>query len=338
MSGMKAVQVPKAGGDFELVEREIPEPKAGEVRVRVEACGICRSDEFVKEGYWPGIDYPRVPGHEVAGRVDEVGEGVEMWQVGNRVGVGWHGGHCFTCDRCLAGDFVNCRNALVTGITHDGGYAEYLIAPQHALARIPDDLGAVEAAPLLCAGITTYNALRNSGARPGDLVAIQGIGGLGHLAIQFASKMGFKTVAVSRGKDKENSARGLGAHIYLDADAVDVGEELAKLGGASIILTTSPDSGSMSPLIDGMAANGTLLIVGAGSDPLEVAPLQLIPGRRSIQGWAAGHGKDAEDTMNFSVLVGARPVVEEFPLESAREAYERAMSNDARFRVVLKIG
>ena len=337
MSTMTAVQVPQAGADFELVERATPEPKAGEVRIKVEACGVCHSDVFVKEGLWPGIDYPRVPGHEVAGRIDKLGEGVTAWALGDRVGVGWHGGHCFHCAPCRAGDFVNCQTVQITGITHDGGYAEYMVTPEAAMARIPDDLSAAEAAPLLCAGVTTYNSLRNTGARPGDLVAVQGVGGLGHLGIQFASKMGFRTVAISRGRDKENLALSLGAHAYIDAEASEVGPVLTEMGGARVVLATSPDAASMTPLLEGLGVDGQLLIVGADASPLSVSPVQLIPGRRSIRGWPSGHAKDSEDTMNFSVLSGTRPVIEEFPLARAGEAYNRMMANEARFRAVLTL-
>ncbi len=332
---MKAVQISKAGGDFELVEREIPQPGSGEVRIKVEACGICHSDAFVKEGAFPGMTYPRVPGHEVAGYIDELGEGVSAWEKGQRVGVGWHGGHCFTCEPCRVGDFVNCQNQKITGITHDGGYAEYMVAPQEAVALMPDRLKAVDAAPLLCAGITTYNALRNSGARGGDLVAIQGIGGLGHLAVQFASKLGFRTVAISRGQDKKDLALKLGAHHYLDSASVNVAEELSNMGGARIVLATAPNSQAIARIVDGLSVDGKLLIVAASGDPIEVTPLQLIIGRKSILGWPSGHAKDSEETLNFSALSGALPMIETFPLERVSEAYERMITNKVRFRVVL---
>ncbi len=332
---MKAVQISKAGGDFELVEREIPQPGLGEVRIKVEACGICHSDAFVKEGTFPGITYPRVPGHEVAGHIDQLGEGVSGWQKGQRVGVGWHGGHCFTCEPCRVGDFVNCQNQKITGITDDGGYAEYMIAPQEAVALMPDRLKAVDAAPLLCAGITTYNALRNSGARGGDLVAIQGIGGLGHLAVQFASKLGFRTVAISRGQEKKDLAFKLGAHHYLDSASVNVAEELSNMGGARIILATAPNSQAIARLVDGLSIDGKLMIVAASGDPIEITPLQLIIGRKSILGWPSGHAKDSEETLNFSALSGALPMIETFPLERVGEAYERMITNKVRFRVVL---
>jgi alcohol dehydrogenase/propanol-preferring alcohol dehydrogenase len=334
---MKAIQISRPGGEFELVNKDIPEPSAGTVRVKVEACGICHSDLIVKEGFWPGIKYPRVPGHEVAGIVDKAGEGVTAWKKGRRVGVGWHGGHCFQCEQCRRGDFILCANAKITGISFDGGYAEYMVAPQEALASIPDELKSVEAAPLLCAGITTYNALRNSGARAGDLVAVQGIGGLGHLGVQFASKLGFKTAAISRGKDKEQAARKLGADVYIDAESTDPAKALAEMGGAKVVLATAPNSKLISPLVNGLAPNGKLVVVAAAADPIEVSPLQLIGGRKSIIGWPSGHARDSEDTMNFSVLRGIRPAIETFPLEKAAEAYQRMITNRARFRVVLEV-
>jgi D-arabinose 1-dehydrogenase-like Zn-dependent alcohol dehydrogenase len=332
---MKAVQVSKPGGDFEIVERNIPEPGRAQVRIKVEACGICHSDALVKEGHWPGIQYPRVPGHEIAGRIDAVGADVTNWKPGQRVGVGWHGGHCFICDPCRRGDFVNCQNEKITAITHDGGYSEYMISPAEAVAAIPDDLPAADAAPLLCAGITVYNALRNSGARAGDLVAVQGIGGLGHLGIQYAKQMGFRTFAIGRGKDKEALARKLGATHYVDIAAGDPVAELQKFGGARFILATAPDSKSMSAIFNGLSSNGELIVVGASTDPLGVSPLQLIPGRKAIQGWASGTAMDSEDTMQFSALSGVRPMIEKFPLEKAAEAYDQMISGRVRFRVVL---
>src|SRR5882762_1384887 len=296
MSKMKAVQVSKPGGNFELVERNIPEPARNQVRIKVEACGICHSDALVKEGYWPGIQYPRVPGHEIAGRIDAVGADVTNWKPGQRVGVGWHGGHDFTCNACRRGDFINCQNEKITAISHDGGYQEYMVTPAEAVAAIPDELPAAEAAPLLCAGITVFNALRNSGARPGDLVAVQGIGGLGHLGIQYAHQMGFRTVAIGRGKDKETLAEKLGAHEYVDTSAGAPAEALQKLGGARLILATAPDSKSISALVDGLAGNGKLLFVGAGMESLTATPLQLIGRRKAIQGWPSGTAKDSEDT------------------------------------------
>jgi D-arabinose 1-dehydrogenase-like Zn-dependent alcohol dehydrogenase len=338
MPKMKAVQVSKPGGNFELVERDIPDPGRNQVRIKVEACGICHSDALVKEGYWPGIQYPRVPGHEIAGRIDAVGADVTNWTPGQRVGVGWHGGHDFTCAFCRRGDFINCANEQITGITFDGGYAEYMIAPAEAVAAIPEDLSAADAAPLLCAGITVYNALRNSGARPGDLVAVQGIGGLGHLGVQYARQMGFRTFAIGRGKDKEALARKLGATHYVDTAAGDPAAELQKFGGARIILATAPDSKSMSAVFSGLTRNGKLIVVGAGSEPLAITPLQLIMGRTSLQGWASGIATDSEDTMQFSSLTGVRPMIEKFPLEKAAEAYEQMISGRARFRVVLTMG
>jgi len=338
MSRMKAVQVSKAGGNFEIVERNIPEPGRNQVRIKVEACGICHSDALVKEGYWPGIQYPRIPGHEIAGRIDAVGADVINWKVGQRVGVGWHGGHDFTCESCRRGDFTVCQNGKITGITHDGGYAEYVISPAEAVAAMPDDLPADEAAPLLCAGITVFNALRNAGARPGDLVAVQGIGGLGHLGIQYARQMGFRTVAIGRGADKEPLARKLGATAYIDTSAGNPSEALQKLGGARVILATAPDTKAMSSVIDGLKANGKLLVVGAAFDSLTVTPIQLISGRKAIQGWPSGTAMDAEDTLNFSSYSGVRPMIERYPLEKAAEAYQQMISGKARFRVVLTMG
>ena len=337
MAKMKAIEISAPGTEFELVEREVPEPGAGEVRIKVAACGVCHSDVFVKEGVFPGIEYPRIPGHEVAGRIDKLGANVTQFEVGARVGVGWHGGHCFHCAPCRGGDFVNCENGVITAISRDGGYAEYMTADVNALARLPDDLKSAEAAPLMCAGVTTYNSLRNSGARPGDVVAIQGVGGLGHLGIQFAARMGYRTVALSRGRDKENLAKSLGAHAYIDTAAEKVGEALGAMGGARVILATAPDAGSMTPLVDGLGVDGQIIIVGADAATLAASPVQLIPGRRSIRGWPSGHAKDSEDTLNFCSLSGVRPTIEEFPLERAAEAYDRMMANEARFRAVLKI-
>jgi D-arabinose 1-dehydrogenase-like Zn-dependent alcohol dehydrogenase len=335
---MKAVQVSKPGGNFEVVERPIPQPGRGQVRIKVEACGICHSDALVKEGYWPGIQYPRVPGHEIAGRIDVLGADVTLWKPGQRVGVGWHGGHCFQCDPCRRGDFVLCQNEKITAISSDGGYAEYMIAQAEAVAAMPDDLTTAEAAPLLCAGITVFNSLRNSGARAGDLVAVQGIGGLGHLGIQYARQMGFRTVAIGRGGDKSALAKKLGAHEYVDTSAGAPAAALQKLGGARVILATAPDSKSISALVDGLAGNGKLLIVGAGMESLTVTPLQLIGGRKNIQGWPSGTAKDSEDTLRFSSLSGVRPMIERYPLEKAAEAYDQMISGRARFRVVLTMG
>ncbi len=334
MESMKVVQIYKPGGFFEVVERLIPEPLATQVRIKVEACGICHSDQFVKDGLWPGIVYPRVPGHEVAGRIDKVGTGVTSWKVGERVGIGWYAGHCSVCRACREGVFIDCERGQVAGLTMDGGYAGFMVAPQEALARIPDGLSATEAAPLLCAGITTYNALRHSGARAGDLVAVQGIGGLGHLGIQFAGKMGFRTVAISGSKDKEELAIRLGANHYIDASATNAAEELARLGGAQLILATAPSGRAISSMINGLARRGKLLLVAAAAEPMEVMGLSLLSGR-SISGWPSGSSRDSEDTMNFCALTGVRAMVETFPLESAAKAYERMLANKVRFRAVL---
>lgn len=339
MSKMRAVQVPCPNGPFELVEREIPEPGAGSVRIKVEACGICHSDSFTKEGTWPGIQYPRVPGHEVAGIIDAVGTGVAGWTEGQRVGVGWHGGYCGHCDPCRRGDLFACEiAALVAGVNYDGGYANYMIARAEALALIPDELSAVEAAPLMCAGITTFNSLRNSGAHAGDLVAILGIGGLGHLAVQFAARMGFRTIAIARGGDKEPLARQLGAQHYIDSQAQDAAAELLKLGGAAVILATVTNGKAMSAVLGGLGVKGKLIVLGAADEPLEVPSLLLITGRRSVMGWYSGTSIDSQDTLRFSVLTGVRSMIEVFPLERVTEAYERMMSGKARFRVVLTTG
>ncbi len=335
MPSMKAVQVGKPKGDFELVERPMPEPGPMQVRIKVEACGVCHSDVLVKEGLWPGLPYPRIPGHEIAGRVDAVGSGVTQWEPGQRVGVGWHGGHCFVCDPCRHGDFVNCSAEKVTSISFDGGYAEFVVVPAEAVAAIPDDLPADEAAPLLCAGITVYNSLRNSGAMAGDLVAVQGIGGLGHLGIQYARQMGFRTVAIGRGGDKVSLARKLGAHEYIDTTSADPVGALRKLGGADVVLATAPDSKSMGVLVNGLGPNGKLLIVGVSGDGLGIGPNDLIFGRKSVQGWTAGTAMDSEDTLRFSSLTGVRPMIERFPLEKAADAYQNMMSGKVRFRAVL---
>ena len=335
---MRSVQVASAKGDFELVEREIPEPGAGAVRLKIQACGICHSDSIVKEGTLPGIRYPRVPGHEIAGIIDAIGAGVRGWTVGQRAGIGWHGGHCGYCDSCRRGDFITCRNApQVPGITYDGGYADYMLAPAEALALIPDDLSAVEAAPMMCAGITTFNSLRHSGARPGDLVAVLGIGGLGHLGIQFAAKMGFDTIAIARGADKEALAKTLGARHYIDSQASNPAEELTRLGGASVILATATSGKAFESALDGLAVGGKMIVLGA-ADPMTVSPLQLLSRRRSIAGWPSGRSIDSQDTLRFSALTGVRSMNEVFPLERAAEAYERMMSGKARFRVVLTTG
>ena len=335
LAPMKVAQVPRPGGDFEIVEREVPKPGPREVRIKVQACGVCHSDVLTKEGAWPGIQYPRVPGHEVAGVVDELGAGVFEWKVGQRAGVGWHGGHDGTCLSCRRGDFRNCQNMKIAGISYDGGYQQYMLAPAEALTAIPDSLSDVEAAPLLCAGITTYNALRHSGALPGDLVAVQGIGGLGHLGVQFANKFGYRVAAVGRGPENASLAKKLGASVYIDSKATNAAQELQKLGGAQVILATAPNSKAMSELIDGLGPNGTLMVVGAEVQPIEVTPIQLINGSRRIQGWSSGAPVDAEDTLRFAELSGVRAMIETYPLEKAGEAYARMLSGNAQFRVVL---
>ncbi|HKI35619.1 MAG TPA: alcohol dehydrogenase [Gemmataceae bacterium] len=337
MATMRVVQVPRPNGPFEIVDRQIPEPAAGSVRIRVQACGICHSDSLTKEGIYPGIQYPRVPGHEVAGVIDAVGPGIAAWQPGQRVGVGWNGGYCGHCDYCRRGDFFACVTGQVTGVTFDGGYAEYLIAPASAVALMPAELPPAEAAPLMCAGVTTFNALRNSGARPGDVVAVLGLGGLGHLGVQYAAKMGFHTAGIARGKDKEPLARQLGASVYIDSQAQDPAAELLKLGGARVILATATSGEAMSAVQGGLAVNGTLLVVGAAAS-MQVSPLFLLAGCRSIKGWYSGTSIDSQDTLAFSARTGVRPMNETFPLERAPEAYDRMMSGKARFRVVLSIG
>jgi D-arabinose 1-dehydrogenase-like Zn-dependent alcohol dehydrogenase len=332
---MKAAQISKPGGDFQIVEREIPKPGAGHVLIKVQACGVCHSDMFTKEGAWPGIEYPRVPGHEVAGIIDELGDGVTGWTNGQRVGVGWHGGHDGTCLQCRRGDFGNCRNLKIAGISYDGGYQQYMVAPAEALTAMPESLSDVEAAPLLCAGIATFNALRHSGAGPGDLVAVVGIGGLGHLGIQWANKFSYKVAAIGRGSESAALAKKLGASVYIDNKVTNPAQELQKLGGAQVILATAPSSKAMSEVIDGLAPNGKLMVVGATTDPIEVTPVQLISGSRAIQGWASGTPADAEDTLRFAELTGVRPMIETYPLEKAAEAYARMMSGNAQFRVVL---
>ena len=335
MPKMRAAQISRPGGAFELVEREIPEPAAGEVRIKVQACGICHSDSLVKEGHWPGIQYPRVPGHEVVGVVDSVGAGVAQWRPGQIVGVGWHGGNCGYCDACRAGNFFGCTVKLqITGISFDGGYADYMVAPAIAVALLPDGLTPVEAAPLMCAGITTFNALRNSAAQPGDVVAVLGLGGLGHLGVQYAVKMGFKTVAIARGEDKGPLARQLGAWKYIDSQAGDPAAELQKLGGAKVILATVTNGDAMSAVAGGLGLNGTLVVIGA-AQTMQISPLLLIGGRRSVKGWYSGTAADSQDTLAFSVLSGVRSMNEVYPLEKVAEAYERMESGKARFRVVL---
>ncbi len=337
MAKMKVAQVGKAGGPFELVERDVPRPAPGQVRIRVQACGICHSDSLTKEGHWPGIQYPRVPGHEIAGVIDEVGAGVTGWAKGQRVGVGWYGGHCGNCAPCRRGEFINCLYLSIPGISYDGGYEEFMVAPADALALMPEGISPDDAAPLLCAGITTFNALRHSGAGPGDLVAIQGVGGLGHLGIQFANRFGYKVAAVSRGAENAALAKRLGAHVYIDSKATNAVEELKKLGGARVILATAPSAQAMTALFDGLGTNGTMVVLGASMEAIQVTPIQLIMGRRRLQGWPSGTSIDSEDTLNFSVMAGVRPMIEKFPLEHADEAYERMMSGKAEYRVVLTV-
>ncbi|HYL45773.1 MAG TPA: alcohol dehydrogenase [Candidatus Limnocylindrales bacterium] len=335
MAKMKAVQVPKAGGDFEIVEREIPQPGPGHVRIRVLACGVCHSDVFTKDGLFPGISYPRVPGHEIAGVIDDVGAGVTTWKKGERVGVGWHGGQDGTCLSCRRGDFGTCANLKVCGISYDGGYAEYMVAPVEALAHMPESLDVAEAAPLMCAGVTTFNALRHSGAAPSDLVAVQGIGGLGHLGVQFAQKFGYRVAAVGRGSETAALAKKLGASVYIDSAATNAAMELQKLGGARAILATAPSAKAMSAMIDGLGTNGCLVVVGATADPIQVSPFQIIMQRKRIQGWPSGIPTDSEDTLRFAELTGVRTMIEKYPLEKAVDAYTRMLSGKAEFRVVL---
>ncbi len=334
MPKMKAVQVSKPNGPFEVVSRDVRDPSPGEIRIKVEACGVCHSDALTRAGAYPGLTLPRVPGHEIAGRVDAVGAKVTAWKAGDRVGVGWHGGHCFQCKPCRKGDFINCEKAQITGLTLDGGYAEYAVVPYEAAARIPDDLDASQAGPLLCAGVTTYNSLRNSGARPGDTVAVQGIGGLGHLAIQYAARMGFRTVALSHGSDKEALARELGAHEYVDTQKVDAAEGLRRLGGADLVLATAPHGSAIASTVNGLKPRGKLLIVAAAFEPLPISALSLLSGK-TIAGWPSGSAIDSEETMTFSALAGVRPRIEMFPLERAEEAFAKVMSNRVRFRAVL---
>lgn len=339
MAKMRAMQVAKAGGKLELVEKEIPTPGEGQVLVKVNACGICHSDSLTVEGHWPGLTFPRVPGHEAAGVVESLGAGVLGWSVGDRVGIGWYGGSCGYCDSCRRGNFVAClNNPLVSGISFDGGYAEYILVPKEALAHIPDEVSDIDAGPLMCAGVTTFNSLRNSGAIAGDTVAVQGIGGLGHLGVQFAVKMGFRTIAIARGADKEALAKKLGAHIYIDSADGKAGEALAKLGGAKVILTTVTSGAAMAEMLPGLGIGGKLLIVGAAFDPIPVSSLALIGGSKSVAGWASGSSIDSEDTMKFSALAGVKPITQVMPLERAQEGYDLMMANKARFRVVLTMG
>jgi D-arabinose 1-dehydrogenase-like Zn-dependent alcohol dehydrogenase len=334
---MKTVRVDRAGGSFQLMEVAIRDPEPGSARIKVQACGVCHSDLFTKEGAWPGIVYPRAPGHEVAGVIDAIGGDGGIWKVGDRVGVGWYGGRDGQCESCRRGDFISCEKLQVPGISYDGGYAEFMFAPLYALARIPAELTPEEAGPLMCAGVTTFNALRNSGARPGDVVAVQGIGGLGHLGVQFASKFGFDTVAIGRGADKKSLALKLGARTYIDSASQDVAKELRATGGASVILATAPDSKAIGSLVDGLGVGGKLVIVGASPDPFAVSSLQLIGERKSIMGWPSGTAKDSEDTLKFAALNGVRPMIETFSLERAAAAYDHMISGKVRFRSVIKV-
>ncbi len=336
MATMRAVQVTRANGPFEIVERPIPEPGPGKVRIKVQACGVCHSDSMVKEGLFPGIEYPRIPGHEAVGLIDAVGSGVIGWKPGQRVGVGWHGGYCSQCDPCRRGEFFACQRSATTGVTVDGGYAQYMVAPTSALALVPESLSSVDAAPLMCAGITTFHALRNSGAGPGELVAIHGIGGLGHLGVQFAAKMGFRTVAIGRGADKADLVRQLGASIYIDSQARDPAAELKKLGGARAILATVTSAEAMSTVLGGLGINGTLLIIGAVG-PMQITPMNLLMQRQAVEGWYSGTAIDSQDTLEFSALTGVRSMNEVYPMDRAAEGYDRMMSGKARFRVVLKM-
>lgn len=333
-AGMKCVPVTKPNGPLEVVERDTPDPGPGQVRIKVEACGVCHSDVFITSGGFPGIQLPRVPGHEIAGKIDAVGEGVTQWSVGDRAGVGWHGGHCFRCDACRGGDFLNCKAAKITGISHDGGWADYAVVPAESVALIPEDLPATLAGPLLCAGVTTYNSLRNSGARAGDTVAVLGVGGLGHLGVQYSRKMGFRTIALSRGADKQKLAEKLGAHIYIDTAANDVASELQKLGGADYVLATAPNAEAISRTMGGLKARGKLVVVGATGDKLQLSGMGLLSGK-SVAGWPSGSALDSEATMKFSALFNVKPEIETFPLARAGEALSRVLENKVRFRAVL---
>ena len=335
MATMRAVQVLSPNGPFQMVERALPEPRPREVRIRVQACGLCHSDSLTKTGMWPGIQYPRVPGHEIAGILDAVGRDVPEWRPGQRVGVGWHGGHCGHCPSCRRGDFITCRSGQIPGITFDGGYADYVVVPFEALALIPDILSPIDAGPIMCAGITTFNSLRHSGARGGDVVAVLGIGGLGHLAVQYAAKMGFRTVAIARGADKAALAKQLGAHQYLDSEKENIAEKLQELGGARVILATVTSGNAMTTALPGLGIDGRFVVLGAATEPLAVNTMPMLGGRHALQGWPSGTSIDSQDTLAFSALTGVRPMTEVFPLERAAEAYERMMSGKARFRVVL---
>lgn len=337
MAKMKAIQVTTANTPFELVERDLPEPGKDWVRIKVEACGVCHSDAFVATGGYPGLKLPRIPGHEIAGRIDKLGDGVTAWKVGDRVGVGWHGGHCFECDSCRRGLFLNCPHAKVTGISHDGGYAEYAVVPSESVARLPDGMDAADAGPLLCAGVTTYNSLRNAGARPGQTVAVLGIGGLGHLGVQYAAKMGFRTIAMGRGSDKAQLAKELGAHEYIDTSGKPAGEQLQALGGADLVLATAPESSAIAATIDGLKPRGKLLVVAAPFTPMPVNVFALLSGK-TIAGWPSGSAIDSEDTMQFSKLTGVKARVEKFALADAQQAYDKMMANKVRFRAVLVTG
>jgi D-arabinose 1-dehydrogenase-like Zn-dependent alcohol dehydrogenase len=332
---MKSISIAAAGADFRAAEAAVRDPGPGQVRIKVAACGICHSDSFVKEGKWPNLKYPRIPGHEVAGVIDAVGRDVQGWAVGDRVGVGWLGYHCGYCDQCRRGDFMTCENQKITGFDFDGGYAQYMVAYANEIARIPDALKFTEAAPLMCAGITTFNSLRHTDARPGDLVAVLGLGGLGHLAVQFARQSGFRVAAIARGKDKEDLARKLGAHVYIDGATSDTAAELKRLGGARVAMATAPSSAAMAQLVGGLGPAGTLLTIAVPSDPLPLAAGQLVHSRLRILGWPSGTAKDSEDTLNFCALTGVRPMIEEFSLADAAKGYERMMSAKVRFRAVL---
>lgn len=337
MSKMRVVQVPSAHGAFEVVEREIPQPRPGTVRIKVQACGICHSDTITKDGIWP-IQYPRVPGHEVVGVIDAIGDNVRGWTAGQRVGVGWHGGNCGYCENCRRGDFFACQNeTIITGVTYDGGYADYMVARAEALALVPNDLSPEDAAPLMCAGVTTFNCLRNSGAKPGELVAVLGLGGLGHLGVQYAAKAGYRTVAIARGQDKEPLAKQLGAAHYIDSQSQDPAAELKKLGGAKVVLATVTNADAMQAVMGGLAVHGSFYLIGAVPS-LSVPSLQLLTFRQSVRGWYSGTSIDSQDTLNFSVMTGVRSMNEVYPLEKVNEAYERMISGKARFRVVLKTG
>ncbi len=338
MAKMRVVQVPKAKGPFEIVEREIPQPGPGDVRIKVQACGVCHSDSLTKDGLFPNIAYPRIPGHEVAGVVDAIGDGVKGWKLGDRVGVGWYGGHCGYCDSCRRGNFGLClMDRQVTGISHDGGYAEYMLTPAVTLALIPDEVSAVDAGPLMCAGVTTFNSLRNSGVGPGEVVAVLGIGGLGHLGVQFAAKGGFKTVAIARGADKAELAKKLGAHVYIDSDKQDVAAELLKLGGAKTILATATSADAMSAAFGGLGIDGKLMVLGVPDSAIQVNPLTAVFSRAAVRGWYSGSSIDSQDTLRFSALTGVRPMTQVFPLEKVNEAYDAMMNGTVRFRAVLKI-